>query len=218
MSQYGKIAEDEVIARWEDDVDELQAEDWEDVMGGPDEGYAGEVVDVDYEAEQSNEDDFLETKGKDMGAPSDEELAGYDFTEEELDEYEIMMTNASKRQEEIVAWLADCSFAEPLKRGSRSDFLIRKGCPVRLKDGELVELLAWLAVEGFSDRLMVSGYVVTTHSERKGTGEVMVFKKQQPVDAPFDFDESSTVPSNSAETPIEDGQPSIGLPDDGIPF
>ena len=40
MSQYGKIAEDEVIARWEDDVDELQAEDWEDVMGGPDEGYS----------------------------------------------------------------------------------------------------------------------------------------------------------------------------------
>ena len=36
MSEYGKIAQDEVVSRWEDDVDELQQEDWEDVMGGPD--------------------------------------------------------------------------------------------------------------------------------------------------------------------------------------
>ena len=81
-----------------------------------------------------------------------------------------------------------------------------------------MELLAWLAVEGFSDRLMVSGYVVTTHSERKGTGEVMVFKKQQPVDAPFDFDEPSTVPSKSAETLIQDAEPPAELPEDDIPF
>ncbi len=28
VSEYGKIAQDEVVSRWEDDVDELQQEDW----------------------------------------------------------------------------------------------------------------------------------------------------------------------------------------------
>jgi hypothetical protein len=32
MSQYGKLAEDEVVSRWEEDVDELQQEYWENEM------------------------------------------------------------------------------------------------------------------------------------------------------------------------------------------
>ncbi len=215
MSEYGKIAQDEVVSRWEDDVDELQQEDWEDVMGGPDDRHfeqMEDMVDPGYELTEYEDDGYLPPKGKDRGSLEDE-MERFDFMDDEFDEYDVTMIEATKRQEEILAWLADSPLAKPLKGGSRSDFLIQEGAPVRLLDGVLVELLSWLEIEGFEDRLMVSGYVVTTALDRKGTGEVMIFRKRPVMEAPFAFDE----PSDVATDP-EEKTANVKLSDDDIPF
>ncbi len=215
MSEYGKIAQDEVVSRWEDDVDELQQEDWEDVMGGPDDRHfeqMDDAVDPDYQPPEYEDDGYLPPKGNDGGTQEDK-MEPYDFADDEFDEYDVMMIEATKRQEEIVAWLADSLLAQPLKGGSRSDFLIREGAPVRLLDGALVELLSWLELEGFEDRLMVSGYVVTTALDRKGTGDVMIFRKTPVVKAPFVFDELPDV----AVAP-EAEELNAPVSDDDIPF
>jgi len=129
------------------------------------------------------------------------------------DEYEIMMISATKRQETIVGWLAESPLAEPLKGASRSDFLVKEGRPVLLKDGITVELFSWLEHEGFEDRLMVKGYTVTTGLGRKGAGGVMIFMKNEVVKAPFKFDEP---PAFNAES--EEMETGLTLPKDDIPF
>ncbi len=195
-------------------MDEFLQEDWEDVMGGPDGCHFEEIddmVDPGCELREYEDDGYLPLKGKDRGGLEDE-MERYDFMDDEFDEYEVTMIEATKRQAEIVAWLADSSLAKPLKGGSRSDFLIQEGAPVRLLDGVLVELLSWLEIEGFEDRLMVSGYVVTTALERKGTGEVMIFRKRPVVEAPFAFDEPSDAAADQQEKTTN-----VKLSDDDIP-
>ena len=212
MGQYGKIAEEEVVSRWEDDMDELQQEDWEDVMGGPDDEHfenMDDMVDPSYEPPDNEDDSYLPPKGEYMG-PSDEAIKEYGLMD---DEYDIMIIPATKRQEKITAWLAESTLAESFKSGSRSDFMVREGNPVLLQDGVSLELLSWLAYEGFEDRLMVNGYTVTTGLDQSGAGDVMVFRKKEIVKAPFIFDEP---PSFNAK-PAEVGK-NVQIPDDEIPF
>ncbi len=185
------------------------------MMGGPDDRHfeqMDDAVDPGYEPQEYEDVGYSPPKGKEIGT-QEKEMDPYDFMDDEFDEYDVMMIEATKRQEEIVAWLADSPLAQPLKGGSRSDFLIREGAPVRLLDGALVELLSWLELEGIQDRLMVSGYVVTTALDRKGTGDVMIFRKTPVVEAPFVFDE----PPDVAVAPEAEELNAL-VSDDDIPF
>jgi len=212
MGQHGKIAGDEVVSRWENDVDELQQEDWEDVTGGPDDEHfesMDDLADPSYEPPDNGGDIYLPPKGEYMG-PSDEEMKEYGLMD---DKYEIMIIPATKRQEKIAAWLADSTLAEPFRSGSRSDFMVREGSPVLLQGGVSVELLSWLEREGFEDRLMVNGYTVTKGLDRRGAGVVMVFRKKEVVKAPFKFEEPPSFDAEPAEV-----EKDVQLPNDDIPF
>jgi len=139
-------------------------------------------------------------------APRDEEFDDYDLMDDEYGEIPELMVSGTKRQEEITAWLADSPLAEPLKGGSRSDFLVREGAPIRMQDGPVVEIISWLESEGFDETLMVSGYTVSTGLDRRGTGDMMVFRKRQVLEAPFSLEDSSDFISDTEEYE-EDGSP-----------
>ena len=145
---------------------------------------------------------------------SREEMEEYEFMSDEFDEAPLLMVSASKRQEEIVVWLTDSHLAETIKGGSRSDFLVREGSPVRMKDGLVLEILSWLRSEEIDESLMVSGYTVTTGLDRWGVGEVMIFRKKQVFDAPFSVGDLSDRFLDDEDE--EDGN--FEVPDDDIPF
>jgi hypothetical protein len=129
----------------------------------------------------------------------------HDFFEDDDYDIDIEMMEGDDRQKEILKWLADSPLAESLEGGSRADFFIRQGSPVRLKDGTIVEAVSWLDSEGFDESLFIDGYTVSTEFLDYAKGEAMIFRSREVVDAPFDFEYLDDIPG-----PADD-------PDD-IPF
>ena len=173
------------------------------------------IKDAELICRRESEDDndfYLPPKGENM-APRNEEFEDYDFLDDEFDEVPLLMISGTERQKKIVAWLRDSPLAEPIKGGSRADFLVREGSPVRMQEGPVVEMISWLESEGFDESLMVSGYTVSTGMDRRGMGEVMVFRKRQVLEAPFSLEDSSDFSPEPKEDEEDDR-----LSDDDIPF
>ena len=193
---------------------ELRQVDWEERMCGPDDDKferMDRLVDPGYEPPENDDNFYLPPKGEDM-VLRDEEMDEYGFMDDEFDEFRVLMISATKRQKKIVKWLADSPLAEPVKGGSRADFLVREGSPVRMQDGPMVELLSWLESEGFDENIMVSDYTVSVGPDRRGPGEVMVFRKKQVLKAPFSLADSP------AEFPEDEEERNVDFSDDDIPF
>lgn len=130
-----------------------------------------------------------------------------DFFEDDDYDYDvdIEMITGDKRQEEILKWVADSPLAEPMQEGGGADFFIRRGSPVRLKDGTIVEAVSWLDSEGFDEGLLIEGYTISTEFLDHARGEVMIFRKREIIDAPFEFEDL-------------DGLPGVADDPDDIPF
>lgn len=115
----------------------------------------------------------------------------HDFFEDDDydDDDDMELILADERQEEILKWLVDSPLAETIEAGKGADFFIRRGSPVRLKDGTLVDAVSWLDSEGFDESLFIEGYTVSTEFLDHARGEVMIFTKREVVDAPFGFED-----------------------------
>ncbi len=165
--------------------------------GGPDD----DVFERRRAAEEG-EDDAWEDMPPDM--------EDYDFSDEDESVFALMLEKAGQRQTDIFKWLARSNLAEPIQGGSRADFFIRRGQPVRLEDGLLVEIVSWLEYEGFDESLMVEGYTIIKDLVDGADGECLIFRKRKVVHAPFSHREEFQPKSNA-------GEPSL-LDDGDIPF
>lgn len=126
----------------------------------------------------------------------------------EDDDYidDIEMIPGDERQKEILKWLAASPLAEPIE-GNGADFFVRRGSPVRLQGGLIVEAVSWLDSEGFDETLLVENYTISTQFLDHAWGEVMIFRKREMVDAPFEFEDLSL-----------EGMPGSSDDPDDIPF
>ena len=116
-----------------------------------------------------------------------EDMEDYPFFEDDEEFFAMTMDEADERQIMILKWLADSPMAEPVQGGSRDDFFIRRGWPVRLEDGPMVEAVSWLENEGFDEYLLVEGYTVSTDFVDGADGEALIFRKREVIDAPFRY-------------------------------
>lgn len=155
---------------WETGMDELQQEDWENYMGGPD--------DCEFEAQR----DIHENPWEKMETGMEQ----CEFGESSQDDAEISMITADKRQTEIFQWLRLSPMATPVNRGGEGDFFLTRGWPVRLKSGPVLELLSWLETEGFHARLLLAGYTISKGLLEESGAETMIFQQRPPVEVPFE--------------------------------
>jgi len=139
----------------------------------------------------------------------------HDFFEDDDYDYDddIEMIPGDERQEEILKWLVDSPLAESIEGGSGADFFIRRGSPVRLQGGFIVEAVLWLDSEGFDESLFIEGYTVSTEFLEHARGEVMIFRKRDVVDAPFGFEDLPPFSPKDLE-----GLPGASDDPDDIPF
>jgi len=140
-------------------------------------------------------------------------MEDYDFFEDDDYAVDIEMLPGDERQKEILTWLMDSPLAESLEGGSAGDFFIRRGTPVRLKGGFIVEAVSWLDSEGFDESLLIEGYTVSTDFLDHAGGEIMIFRKREVIDAPFEFEDLASFSADD----MEDFPGAPGNPDD-IPF
>jgi hypothetical protein len=132
----------------------------------------------------------MEEGNKDLFKDMELNMEDYNFFEEDDEEiYGMKMDKASKRQIRILKWVSASPLAEPIQGGSRGDFFIRPGHPVRLEDGLVVEAVAWLEHEGFDEFLLVKGYTVIRDQVDGADGECLIFRKREIVQAPFRYKE-----------------------------
>lgn len=171
---------------WGCSLDDKGAEFWDEYLGGPDD------EDLERYYEDLAQDQALYSFGEDDDEnQSDNEVGAMSYVDQEA---------PASRLEEIVQWLSKSSLARKFKE--REGFFVRKGSHVRLKDGNVVDLLEWLFDEGLKGGIAVSDYSIVYSSPESPYGEKLSFFKVV-VDAPFSRRKL---------------QPNNGVFDDDIPF
>lgn len=152
---------------WGCSFDDNDSAYWETYMGGPDD------VDIDAYYDNFEQDDYFEYE--------ETEEAAVDNEDANDDEGTTLHVNA-ERQKDIVNWLSTSKLARRFK--NREGFFVPRGPHVKLKDGEIVDLLDWLFEEGIKGGIAVAGYSVIYNKPGTKFGETLSFFKIV-VEAPF---------------------------------
>jgi hypothetical protein len=178
---YGSSSED--MNDWSDGFDDRDADDWEHHYEPESWGIEYSDLPEDESAEEDKSKEVYENDEYDEAHSicEQQEMGG----QENYSGVLKIMRMPSERQTNIVEWLADSQLAEPLEK-SETGFLVRKGQPVKLIDGSVVEASSWLIEEGINDGLLVSGYYVTvTKNSADAEPEILRFEKRTIIDAPL---------------------------------
>jgi len=155
---------------WGDSFDDMDGEDWEYHMGGPDyeeselwekQMESDDDYDSDYGDSSNNHDDDHDDDFEQQLIDNDETD---DYEEQDAEEVKIVITESEitdktspeERQIEIIRWLVSSQFAKTLK--GADGFFILRGHQIQLNDGRTVDMLDWLLEQGVRGGTLLCGY------------------------------------------------------------
>ena len=188
MSTGSQVAE-----RWEEDLDELEPEDWEFHFGGPEDRILEEIENEEDEIEMVADQTEFESEEDESEEDWDEEF------EERCPKFEnggpMSMKVASNRQVEIFEWIRSSELGRPVDR-QLGTFEIPSSILIKLKNGIISDVGTWLSREGFNDGLILDQYSVSvSKSETAEEKEVtFIFEKRQIIEVPFEFGDPNEPP------------------------
>ena len=147
---------------WGEQFDDLDAEYWDDYLGGPDDDHFEPQFDAaEDQACLEDEPDFSIFDDVDPDEPDVRSRYVDSETVTPAPHHRAIPEtgSAEDRKTAIMQWLAESAVSRPLRTGD--GFFVPRGMHGRRIDGSVVDILDWLREEGIVAGVAVGGYRVS---------------------------------------------------------